>query len=274
MKYLQERDPRFQYLGLKVGSFVAFFVLLILIMAAMLGWRQDLFQPSVWFHISPGRADAIFPGMNVTMHGIRVGRVQQVAFDTAGQPRVTLRVRRQAADWLRSDAEAVLAGTGPLATPYIDLVPGSGEKPPLAADAELPFRREASLGEMLSSLEEQMRPVIASASNFLGELNRKDGDLRVSIAGLRTFTDTLNTDVPPVLSDTEKAVASLRRSSAEIERAVESASPRLQELLRRSNEAAQRAENLLSDLRKVWFLKAVLPKDQTQPAAPVKKGSR
>lgn len=274
MKYLQERDPRFQYLGLKVGSFVAFFVLLVLIMAAMLGWRQDLFQSSVRFRISPGRADAIFPGMNVTMHGIRVGRVQQVAFDKGGQPRVTLRIRRQAAEWLRSDAEAVLSGTGPLATPYIDLVPGSADKGPLADDAELPFRREASLGEMLSGLEAQMRPVIAQASSFLDELNRADGDLRMSIAGLRSFTDTLNEDVPPVLSDTEKAIGSLRRSSAEIERAVDTASPQLEELLRRSNEAALRAENLLGDLRKVWMFKVLLPKEQAQPPVPVKKAPR
>ncbi len=276
MKYLQERDPRFQHLGLKVGSFIAFFVLLLLIMAAMLGWRQDLFQPAVWYRISPGRADAIFPGMNVTMQGIRVGRVYSVAFDKGGQPRVVLRIRRQAADWLHSDAEAVLSGTGPLETPYIDLLPGSGEKPSLAADAELPFRREASLGETLSGLEEQMRPVIAAASSFLEELNRKDGDLRMSISGLRSFTDTLNQDVPPVLNDAEKAIASLRRSSAEIEGSVEDVSPQLLELMRRSNEAALRAENLLGDLRKVWMFKVLLPKEQT-PApsnAPPKKAGR
>lgn len=268
MKYLQERDPRFQYLGLKVGSFFAFFVLLLLIIAAVLGWRQDLFQPSVWYRISPGRADAIFPGMNVTMHGIRVGRVQKVAFDDTGAPQVTLRVSRQASGWLRANAEAVLSGTGPLETPHIDLVPGSGERPPFAADAALPFRREASLGETLTSLEEQMRPVIASASDFLGELKREDGDLRLSIAGLRTFADTLNADVPPVLADTEKAIAALRRSSEEIEHSVDTASPQLKELLRRSNEAALRADNLLGDLRKVWIFRSLLPKEkaETPPA--------
>lgn len=270
MKYLQERDPRFQHLGLKVGSFIAFFALLLLIMAAMLGWRQDLFEPAVWYRISPGRADAIFAGMNVTMHGIRVGRVQKVAFDKEGRPRVVLRVRRQAAEWLRSDAECILSGTGPLETPYLDLVPGSDDKPPLAADAELPFRREASLGEALSGLEEQMRPVIAAASSFLDELNRKDGDLRLSIAGLRSFTDTLNADVPPVLDDAQQALASLRRSSREIEGSVEDVSPQLMELMRRSNEAALRAENLLADLRKVWMLKAILPKEKptVAPRAP------
>lgn len=273
MKYLQERDPRFQHLGLKVGSFIAFFVLLLLIMAAMLGWRQDLFQPAVWYRISPGSADAIFPGMNVTMHGIRVGRVQKVAFGGDGKPLVTLRVLRNAADWLRADAEAVLSGTGPLETPYIDLVPGSAEKPPLESEARLPFRREPSLAETLSGLEEQMRPVIASASSFLDELNRKDGDLRLSIAGLRTFADTLNADVPPVLGDAEKAVSSLRRSSADIESAVDKASPQLQELLLRSNEAALRAENLLGDLRKVWVFKALLPKEQGQGRPASKKAA-
>lgn len=272
MKYLQERDPRFQHLGLKVGSFIAFFVLLLLIMAAMLGWRQDLFQPAVWYRISPGSADAIFPGMNVTLHGIRVGRVQKVAFGSDAKPLVTLRVFRHAAEWLRADAEAVLSGTGPLETPYIDLVPGSAEKSPLASDARLPFRREPNLAETLSGLEEQMRPVIASASSFLDELNRKDGDLRLSIAGLRTFADTLNADVPPVLDDAEKAISSLRRSSADIESAVDQVSPQLQELLRRSNEAALRAENLLGDLRKVWVFKALLPKEQAQGRpAPVPK---
>ncbi|MEI8311631.1 MAG: hypothetical protein WCH98_12825, partial [Verrucomicrobiota bacterium] len=66
MKYLQDSDPRFQYLGLKVASFLASLVILLLLMAALLGWRQDFFVSTVVYRSKPGRADAIFPGMDVT----------------------------------------------------------------------------------------------------------------------------------------------------------------------------------------------------------------
>ena len=201
MKYLQESDPRFQYLGLKVISFLAGLVILLLVMAALLGWRQDFFVSTVVYRAKPGRADAIFPGMDVTLRGIHVGRVIAVDFDEAGEPEITMRVRAKPTIWLRADAVARLTGMDPLATPFIDLVPGSNDQPPLLVGAMMPFERELSFGETATRIQQELSPVITAASQLMAELNGPEGDLRNAIRDVHELSGSLARDVPPILRD-------------------------------------------------------------------------
>lgn len=201
MKYLQESDPRFQYLGLKVVSFLAGLVILLLVMAALLGWRQDFFVSTVVYRAKPGRADAIFPGMDVTLRGIHVGRVIAVDFDEAGGPEITMRVRAKPTIWLRADAVARLTGMDPLATPFIDLRPGSNDQPPLLAGAMMPFERELSFGETATCIQQELSPVITAASQLMAELNGPEGDLRNAIRDVHELSGSLARDVPPILRD-------------------------------------------------------------------------
>lgn len=320
MKYLRDTDPRFQRLGLKVGGFLTLLCLLLVGMGVILAWRQDLFEPTDDFFASPQRADGILPGMDVTLHGIRVGRVHDVWIDENGEPRMSMRVRRSGSIWLRQDAVAVLTGRGPLETPYIDLRPGSPELPPLADGAELQIEREASLGEIAKTLRDDLRPVIATGADLFNELNSPDGDVRTSLSAVRTLTVDLARDVPRTLAeataatkstrqfmdglaaedgdvgqarrhllsltaeierrlpalmaDIETSVASLRRTSEHIERTAKTASPDLQQFLERSNEAAGRAETLLADIRNIWMLRVLLPRQraaETTPPGPVRE---
>lgn len=314
MKYLRDTDPRFHYLGLKVGSFLGLLVLLVIFMAGVLAWRQDLLEPTDEFFASPGRADGIFPGMDVTLHGIRVGRVVRVWIDDEGTPRMRMRVRRQGSMWLRSDAVAVLTGRGPLETPYINLRTGTAKLPPLENGAELPVEREASIGEITQSLQQELKPAIAAGAGFIGDLSDPQGDVRQSLASVRKLTGDLSRDVPPVLADTQEvtraarsvfenlasddgdlaqaqrhllavteqvdrqlpsllaktdeSLASLRRTTEQLEKAVKKSSPQVEELVRSSSEAAQEVEALLSDLRKTWMMKLLLPRNRTAPAPP------
>jgi ABC-type transporter Mla subunit MlaD len=314
MRYLRDIDPRFRNLGLKVGTFFAGVIVLLLVMAAVLGWRNDLFEPSIRLYSRPGKADAIAPGMNVTLHGIRVGRVQQVELDENGRPRIVLRVQERGARWLRADAELLLTGLGPLETPHLELQTGSAGQPPIEDGTELPFRREATIGEIASALEQQLRPVIAAGSEFVGELGKPDGDMLMSIASLRALSDALLKEVPPALADArkaasttrtyleeltanegdieklrknllatseeiesrlpkmldeaEKTLVALRKATAQVEKSVNVSAPQVEELVKRSNETTRQAEALVSDFRKAWMVKLLLPKNKQATASP------
>lgn len=308
MKYLRDSDPRFQRLGLKVGGFLGFLCLLLLVMGIVLAWRQDLFEPTDDFFASPQRADGILPGMDVTLHGIRVGRVHDLWIDEKGEPQMSMRVRRKGSIWLRQDAVAVLTGRGPLETPYIDLRAGSPELPPLADGAELKIEREASLGEIAKTLRDDLRPVIATGADLFNELNSPDGDVRTSLSAVRSLTVDLARDVPQTLAeataatkstrqfmdgladengdvgqarrqllamsgeierrlpalmgDVQKSVGALRRTSEHLETTAKTASPDLQQFLERSKEAAGRTEALLGDIRNIWILRVLLPRQR------------
>lgn len=308
MKYLRDTDPRFQYLGLKVGSFLALLCFLLLFMGGVLAWRQDLFEPTDDFFASPGRADGILPGMDVTLHGIRVGRVHEVWLDERGEPRMSLRIRRRGSVWLRQDAVAVLTGRGPLETPYINLRTGTPSLPALEDGSDIALEREASLGEIAKALQEQLKPVIATGAELFNELNSPDGDVRQSLASVRSLTVDLAREVPATLAEATaatkstrefmegladengdvaqarkhllsvtsevenrlpalmeeigKSVSALRRTSEQLELTAKTSAPDLKQFLERSNEAAGRAESLLADIRNIWVLRMILPRQR------------
>lgn len=216
MKYLEPSDPRFRHLGLKVGGFLTVLLLLLVLMAGILGWRQDLFEPASYFIISPGNAASITPGMDVSFRGIRVGRVHEVGLDERGEPKIKLRVKRRAAGWLHDDASALLTGQGPLETPYIALEQGSAEKPPLPEGSQLPFRREANLGELAVTVEAQLRPLVTAAGKLVGDLSRRDGDLQLTLAGMRSVAGTMAAEIPPALADARQTARTTREYVDEV----------------------------------------------------------
>jgi len=201
MKYLRQTDPRFQHLGLKVGGFLLLLGLLLALMLGILAWRQDLFQAKVLLETKPLRAEGLSRGMDVTLHGIRVGRVLLVELGPDGLPVVRFEVREQAAQWLRADASVRLSGLDPLGTPFLNLEPGSPDTTALRPGTVLPFTRELTLGETTAELEKQLRPVIEQAAALVDDLSKPDGDVRMTLSNLRTVTDSAAAEVPETLKD-------------------------------------------------------------------------
>jgi len=216
MKYLREIDPRFQHLGVKVGGFLIVLALLLALMAGLLGWRQDYFVPTVTLYAHPDRAEGILPGTDVSLHGIRIGRVRSVRLDENGRPLLEFYIRRSALTWMRADAVARLSGVDFLTTPFVNLLPGSEADTTLEPGATLPFERELTMGEVTAALEIQLRPVIAGARALVEELNRPDGDVRLSLLNLREVTDDLARDLPVLLEDARASAGVSRRFLEEI----------------------------------------------------------
>lgn len=313
MKYLRQTDPRFQHLGLKVGGFLLVLGILLAAMLVVLAWRQDLFLAKMILETRPQRAEGLSRGMDVTIHGIRVGRVLEVELDTDGLPLVRFEVRERAAKWLRADASVRLGGLGPLESPFLDLRPGTSEASALREDTILPFTRDLTLGETTAELEKQLRPVIEQAAALVNELSRPEGDVRTTLANLRTVTDAAASEVPSTLEDArisaresreflqdllaeegdvakvrrditaissaldesiprllaevETSLASLRRTVADVEGTTKASTPEIRELISSSKEAAMQAEQLLSDIRQIWFVKMFTPRNKSLPAA-------
>lgn len=210
MKQFPELDPRFQHLGLKVGSFLVLLIVLLAVMGGVLLWRQDLFVPNAEFHARPDRADAIRPGMDVTLRGIRVGSVTKVRLGKDGIPEMTFRIHKESLVWIYADARVRLIGLDFFNTPNLAILPGDPLKGAIKDGAMLKFEREMTVGEIASKLEEAVSPLIAEAANLLGELKRPEGDLFSSLASLKTFSSALEEQVPGLLEESRKAATSTR----------------------------------------------------------------
>lgn len=314
MKSFADLDPRFQHLGLKVGSFLVLLVVLLLVMAGVLLWRQDLLVSSVDFRVRPDRADAIQQGMDVTLHGIRVGRVASLRLGEDGLPEMELRVREESVKWIYADAAIRLSGLDFFNTPFLSILPGNPVSGPVPENAVLPFEREMTLGEIASKIQAQVSPVIEEAASFLHDLKRPDGDVLASLASLRALSGALEKDVPALLSESRGAAASARAlldemasesgdvrtsaarvesmtaelekrlptlldhtrrtlASAEasakiLEKTLASSSDDLQLTVRKSGAVAEKADTLMEDVRKIWLLKMMLPRNKNAQPTP------
>jgi phospholipid/cholesterol/gamma-HCH transport system substrate-binding protein len=207
MKYLRQTDPRFQYLGSKVGLFLFLLGFSLLAMTALLAWQQDFFRKMVALETAPEQGQNITAGMEVTLHGIRVGRVTSVGLDDQGLPIVHLSMRQDAYRWLTDEASIRLSGLDPLAKPYLNLQPGTGQGQ-WPAKQRLPFERDLTLGETTAELERQLRPVITEAAALVTALNSEKGEVRRTLKNLADLSEEVARRIPAVLANAEGALGS------------------------------------------------------------------
>lgn len=217
MKYLQHSDPRFRNLGYKVGGFLLVVLVLVLVMAVLMGWRRDFFQAMEFFESYPRRAEQLTPGMDVTLHGIRVGRVVSVDLDEEGKPKMTLRLRKNVVRWLSADASLLLMGLEPLGDPYIAIEPGKKETGRLEAGMVLPFERSLTIGETIAKLEEEVTPVIHEAFRFVQDLSRPEGEIKKSLGDIQLISASLTQDLPVLLRDARQTAQMTRELLEEVQ---------------------------------------------------------
>lgn len=217
LKYFPSTDSRFKFLNFKVIAFLMLLVVLLLLTGGVFGWRHDFFSTTVYFETAPNDARALSPGMEVTLYGIHVGRVTSVTLNEAGKPLLILKVRANVLKWLHQDAILRLSGLEPLGQPFLNLYPGSDDAPPLRPGTRITFERESTISETVSKIEKELLPVIANMHSIVRDLNRPDGDLRESLAAVRTITQTFESDLPPTLAMIQKSANSTVRLIEEIQ---------------------------------------------------------
>lgn len=305
MKYLQNSDPRFRNLGYKVSIFFAVVISLLVVMAFLMGWRRDFFQPMDYFECRPARAEKLTPGMDITLHGIRIGGVVSVDLDERGKPKMVFRIRRDAVRWLHADASLLLEGLEPLGDPHLAIAPGSDDAGELLAGSVLPFERNLTIGETVAKLNDEIMPVVHEASRFVKELSQPEGEVQKSVTNIRLISESLTRELPELLADARSSarlvreelenvrkeggdiaqtrahllgitssldkslpgmiqsaqgsLASLGRTSAQIEAATKVSASELQELVRTSQLTTEKADGLIEDFRKIWILKLLMP---------------
>ena len=205
MKYLRQTDPRFQYLGSKVGLFLFLLGFAIIVMLGSLAWQQDIFARVVYLRTAPEHAQDVTPNMEVKLHGIRVGRVQSVLLDDRGKPLVVLKVKKKDADWLTDEASVRLSGVEPLGTPYLALQTGQGQGE-WPEEQLLQFDRDLNFGETMTAIQNELKPVIAQMASLMTILSSEDGEVRRTLRNVAGLSEDIARRVPALLLNTEEAL--------------------------------------------------------------------
>lgn len=228
-------------LELKVGALVLVSLGVLLGFIALLGGLS--LSPGYRVYVDYDFSGNIHSGAPVKISGIRVGKVEDVRFmggqlDAQSgrrvQVRLVVRIEQRARAAIHQDAEFFVNTQGVLGEQYLEIAPGSHDKPELQADAVVrgvdPPRTDliiARLYEFLDAVtsllredKEVFRDLLRSGAKVARSLDQLLGENREDIKKLLTDLDRLTSESADLVAKIDKGLGDaeeLRRTLANIE---------------------------------------------------------
>ncbi|MBI4508182.1 MAG: MCE family protein [Deltaproteobacteria bacterium] len=256
-------------LEFRVGALIAFSVavltaFVLLLGGFSLGKGYPLF---VDFNFSGN----IQPGAPVKVSGIKVGKVDQVHFlggrvdEKTGrrvQVRLELWLEERVRDTIRQDAQFFVNTAGVLGEQYLEIVPGSHDKPAIPAGSIHvgidPPRTDlivARLYEFLDSVTDLLtkdkgliRDLIANSASAVRELNILLGENRQAIGKLIVAAERLADEGSRAIADLHEGVGDptiVGRTLTDLDRALASADRVLTDLGPKASQVADEGTRVL-----------------------------
>jgi len=185
----------------------------ILMVAAVIAWKQELFVSRTPIYVFTENALGITSGMPVKVFGITVGAVSDVTIvpgsgGTRGRVRVELEVKSEQLQHIAKDAHARLLRESLVGQSVIEILPGSGQARPIARNEVLVFERSKSVGEIAEELNHMLAPTLAQVKEFVGEIKSQGGEAQKTLVQVTTLLQELpesNRQLRKTLSSAERA---------------------------------------------------------------------
>jgi len=179
----------------QVGWFVMLGIGAVMVLLLLASVRADVFARKFTLYVQPPSAAAFFVGQAVKFQGFTIGRVGNIELQPQGKVRVSLRLLDRYRSMLHQGVVVQLVKPGLLGQETVALSAGDAHRAVLADGAQLAFREQATLEQLLM----EMRPAVANADVLLGELaqaaqwlNNPRGDIRRVTANIRKATEGVN----------------------------------------------------------------------------------
>lgn len=178
---LNEKDPRFHGLNVKVGFFIALALVIAVVLLGGLAIRQGVFEAKTLVVFEAPSGDFLSPGMAVKLSGFKIGEVSKVALNEDAEVDVDMLIENRYMQWIRADSVAVLQREGLIGDSFIAMTPGHPGQPELSKGGVVAFRASAGLSDIAADLRNRIIPVIGEMTTLLHYANDPDGDLRQSL---------------------------------------------------------------------------------------------
>jgi phospholipid/cholesterol/gamma-HCH transport system substrate-binding protein len=218
-------------LELKVGALILGALAILGVFFYALG--NFSLGPGYTFYVDYRFSGNIQPGAPVKVSGIKVGKIEEVQFlggkldEKTGrrvQVRLKVWVQKRVTETIREDAEFFVNTAGVLGEQYLEIVPGSYEKPPLQAGSIVmgvdPPRTDlivARLYDFLDSVttllhedKDLIKNLLADGAGAVHELNVALAENREVIGRLLNSTDKLANEAAGVLADVRTGIGDPR----------------------------------------------------------------
>ena len=167
---------------LRVGALLTL-ALAMALWASLSGGGTSIFESKQRFVCYFANVGGLLSGSPVWMSGMEVGNVRSVEFvnlDSLRQVRVVCRVKNEVWPMMTTDAQVQLGTIGFLGDKYIEIIPGSKDKPVIAEMATVPTADVGEASKMFKAGENainDVRKLTGSLDTVLGRMGRGEGSL-------------------------------------------------------------------------------------------------
>ncbi|MDR3429155.1 MlaD family protein [Silvimonas sp.] len=262
IKYLRDTDARFQWLGWRVGVFIAAGFLCFVALVVLLAIRQGYFTPKTRLSFVAESGNSMSTGMQVRLSGFKIGVVDRVALNDQAKVDVELLIENRYIKWVKPDSVALLQQDGFLGDHFIEIAGGTATALPIEEGGKLIFAPVMGLSEIAADLRQRTIPVIDSVHEMLEFMNDPKGDVRGTLANLNQFSAELREtrksldlvlahldqvaakDLPATLSDARQAAQRADQVLQTADRAASDVAARLPGILEHANTTASEAAAL------------------------------
>jgi len=237
----------------RVGVIVFAALLLFVVMVVVIGGKTGFFLARASYFARFPNSQGLAGGNQVRLAGVTVGAVQEVEFPEKPGEDLTVRfdIERRYRHLVRTDSRVEIKTIGLLGDKYLEVTPGSPDKPLLEPGTEIAAVRGSELDKILAGsgdLFENVNSVAKSLKTILGRVEKGEGfvgeitsgtpegkELSRSLRQTIAATNALLADVragkgllgrlvadeklaDSVAADLEGSVASLRRILGAVEK--------------------------------------------------------
>lgn len=199
-----------------VGAFVMIPLVGLIVVGVFMAKAEYLFEEKYLLSARLTKSYGLEPGMPVVMAGIRIGRVQEVAFDDRGTIHMALQVFRQYQDKIRADSVASIIKSSLLVgQTQVQIAMGSVDKPVLQDGATITVTEPRDMAEMV----DEIKPVLASVQRTLLRVEdiTKDVHAAVQTGGqVLVNVERATRELPVVVTSVQRTAASVEKTTSSL----------------------------------------------------------
>jgi len=197
-----------------VGIFV-FIALIIFILGVMtLGGQKSLFNRGATISANFREVNGLQAGNNVWFAGVKVGTVQEIAFEPNGTVRVDMNIEKKYQSIIKKDAKAKVGADGFIGNKLVILSGGSPSAAVVDDGTVLAAEQALGMEEMMATLQENNRNLLTITSNF-----KTLSDQMVS--GKGTVGKLLNDE--QLFNDLQQSITTIKVATASAQQMVSNA---------------------------------------------------
>ena len=196
----------------------------IVLVAAVIAWKQELFASRTPIFVFTDSALGITKGIPVKVFGLTVGTVGDIDIVPAapgvkGQVRIRLDIGSEYLQHITRDSKARLMREAVVGQSLIEIVPGEQHARTLARNEVIAFERGKTIGEISEELNRSLSPVLAQVKGAIEEARNPEGRLQKTVDRVATLLDEL----PESNRNLQSTLAAAERTSTRADVAIANA---------------------------------------------------